>query len=101
MGYWATTQVKGFSPEIHIVSEVETVHEVEDSSLIVANSGQNHRAVRPKYAMKVALTMRDGENPTGSKTVARYQMERVGTWETQYIPAGVCDDKPEKVRNRK
>lgn len=74
MGYWATTQVKGLSLEITIVSEVETVHEVEDSSLIVV--------------------MRDGENPTGSKTVARYQMEYVGTWETQYIPVKVCDDKP-------
>ena len=75
MGYWATTQVKGLSPEITIVSEVETVHEVEDNSLIVVK--------------------RDGENPTGSKTVAWYQRECVGTWETQCIPERVCDDKPE------
>ena len=68
-GYWATTQVKGLSPEIFIVSEVETVHEVEDSSL--------------------AIVKQDGENPTGSETVARYQKESAGTWETQCVPEGM------------
>ena len=74
MGYWATTQVKGLSPEIFIVSEVDAFHIVEDRSLTIAKQ--------------------DSENPTGSETVARYQMECVGTWETQYIPVKVCDDKP-------
>ena len=33
-------------------------------------------------------------NPTESKTVARYQMDNLGTWETQCIPLKVCDNKP-------
>ncbi len=34
------------------------------------------------------------ENPTESKTVARYQRESIGTREAQCIPVKVCDDKP-------
>jgi hypothetical protein len=34
MGYWAATQVKGLSPEIHVVSEADVVHLTEGSTLI-------------------------------------------------------------------
>jgi hypothetical protein len=34
MGYWAATQVKGFSPEIHVVSEADVVHLTEGCTLI-------------------------------------------------------------------
>jgi transposase len=37
MGYWAATQVKGLSPEIVVVSEVDVVKRTEDSTLIAVN----------------------------------------------------------------
>jgi transposase len=37
MGYWAATQVKGLSPEIIDVSEVDVVKRTEDSTLIAVN----------------------------------------------------------------
>lgn len=37
MGYWAATQVKGLSPEIVDVSEVDVVKRTEDSTLIAVN----------------------------------------------------------------
>jgi len=65
-GYWAATQVKGLSPEITNVSVVDVVHMTEDSTLI-------------------AVTGQGDESPTGSKTVARYQMDSMGTRETQSV----------------
>ncbi len=37
MGYWAATQVKGLSPEIVVVSEVDVVRMTEGSTLIAVN----------------------------------------------------------------
>jgi hypothetical protein len=76
MGYWATTQVKGLSSEIIIVSVADSVHGV--------GRQYSHNRYRRGY-----------ENPTESKTVARYQRDGIGTRETQCIPVKVCDDKPE------
>ena len=75
MGYWATTQVKGLSPEITIVSEVDAVH--------ASRRQYSHNRYWRGYA-----------SPTGSETVARYQKENIGTRETQCTPAKVCNDKP-------
>ncbi len=76
MGYWAATQVKGLSPEITNVREADTVHNVG----------------------RLQEKKRQGEfplPPSGSKTAARYDKERVGTWEAQCSPVRrVCDDKP-------
>ena len=79
-GYWAATQVKGLSPEIFVVPEADVVHLTEGSTLI---------ADRPTW------TWQGGESPAGSETVARYQMDRMGTRETQRVlPRGVCAIKP-------
>jgi len=75
MGYGATTQVKGLSPEITIVSEADTVHKGAGNSL----DTDRRRGIK---------------NPTGSKTVATYQKDIAGTWENQYIPERVCNHKP-------
>ena len=74
-GYRAATPVKGWSPEITIVSEADAVHEC----------GRQHWVDRER---------RDQPSPTGSKTAARYQMEQIGTRETHGIPCGVGGDKP-------
>jgi len=75
---WAATKVKELSPEIIIVSEADTVHFVEGNMLSAAIG-------------KGVSTL------TGSKTVARQQMDSVGTWETQSVlrgNVGVCITKP-------
>lgn len=64
--YRAATQVKVLSPEITIVSEVDAVCRVEDSSLTGDKRGS--------------------ENPTGSEAVARYQRDKLGTRETRNVP---------------
>ena len=74
-GYRATTQVKGLSPEITIVSEAEVFHLTEGSILI-------------------SDKRRGGKNLTGSETVALYQKDITGTWENQYVPIWVCNHKP-------
>jgi len=82
--YWAVTQVKGWSPEIPVVSEAEAVHLAEGSSLIPAKR-------------------RGGKNLTGSETTARYQEERGGTRETQGVPhekSEVCVSKSGKDKRR-
>jgi len=76
MGYWAATQVKELSSEITIVSVADAVH--------LSGRQYSHNRYR-----------RGDENPTESKTVARYQRNGVGTREAQCIPVKVCDDKPE------
>ena len=40
MGYWAATQVKGLSPEIHVVSEADVVH-LTEGSILIADSLSN------------------------------------------------------------
>ncbi len=75
MGYWAATQVKRLSPEITSVSAVDSFHVAEDSILITVGR-------------------RGGENPTGSESVARYQMDSMGTREAQSVlRRGVCNSK--------
>ena len=75
-GCWAVTQVKGLSPEKLVVSEADAFHVAQGNILITVRQGD--------------------ENPTGSETTARHQMERVGTWETRHFPERVCGDKPYK-----
>jgi len=89
-GYWAATQVKGLSPEIFVVSMVDVVHLTEDSTLI---------AVSPNLqSWKIAGssgTLRGDASSTGSETVARYQMDIMGTRESQSVLLmGVCAIKP-------
>ena len=80
MGYWAATQVKGLSPEIFIVSVADVVHVTEGSTLVTASLNR---------------TWRGDESLTGSETVARYQMDIMGTRETQSVLlTGVCPIKP-------
>jgi hypothetical protein len=80
MGYWAATQVKGLSPEIFIVPEADVVVLTEGRTLI---------------ADSPIGTWQGDASPAGSKTVARYQMDIMGTRETQSVLlTGVCAVKP-------
>ena len=80
MGYWAATHVKGLSPEMLLISEADVVHRTEGSTLT---------AVSPKlWSWNIAGssgTWQGGESPTGSETVARYQMDSMGTREAQRV----------------
>ena len=58
-------QGKGLNPEITIVSVADAVHLAVGSSLITVRRGY--------------------ENPTGSETVARYQKDSIGTWESHSV----------------
>ncbi|NQE53723.1 hypothetical protein C5S29_09025 [ANME-1 cluster archaeon GoMg3.2] len=76
MGYWAATQVKGLSHELFIVPEADVVH-VTECSILIADS--------------LNRTWRGDESLTGSETVARYQMDIMGTREGQSVLlTGVC-----------
>lgn len=66
MEYWATAQVKGLSFEIIIVSEIDVFH------LYGRQCSHSH------YGQGYA-------NPTGSKTVARYQKDSGGTGESHNV----------------
>ena len=77
MGHWAATQVKGLSPEIAIVSVADAVH--------VCGRHHSHN----RY-------LRGCASPTGSETVARYQKDSIGTWETHNAPVRVWATKSEK-----
>jgi hypothetical protein len=80
MGYWAATQVKGLSPEIFIVSMADVVHVTEGSTLITASLNR---------------TWQGDASLTESETVARYQMDIMGTREGQSVLlTGVCSIKP-------
>jgi hypothetical protein len=80
MGYGAATQVKGFSLEILIVSVADAVWLAEGSTLIAGSLNR---------------TWQGDASPTGSKTVARYQMDIMETRETQgVLLSGVCAIKP-------
>jgi len=80
MGYWAATQVKGLSPEIIVVLEADVVKRTEGSTLI---------AVSPDLVScdltRVLGYWRGNGSTTGSKTVARYQKDIVGTREAQNV----------------
>ena len=76
MGYWAATQVKGLGPEIHVVSLADVFHMTEGST-------------------PYTVDWQGDESPTGSETVARCQMDVVGTREAQCVLLnGVCTIKP-------
>ncbi|NQE53718.1 hypothetical protein C5S29_09000 [ANME-1 cluster archaeon GoMg3.2] len=80
MGYWAATQVKGFSHEISSVPEADVVLLTEGSTLI---------------ADSLNRTWQGDASPAGSKTVARYQTEIMETRETLGVRlSGVCPIKP-------
>ena len=78
--------MKVISPEILIILEADVV---------CATEGSIHTTVSPIFG-----TWQGGASPAGSKTAAWYQMEIMGTRETQYallIPpkgTGVCGVKP-------
>ena len=74
MGYRATTQVKGLSPEIPVIPVADAVH---------IAAGNTLRSV-----------MRGAARPAGSETVARYQTDKSGTRETHDVPARVWANKP-------
>jgi hypothetical protein len=92
MGYQATTEVKVISPEIHIILEADVLYVTE---------GSIHTTISPNLrSWNIAGssgTRRGDVSPTGSKTVACYQTETMGTREAQYtlpIELGVCNVKP-------
>jgi hypothetical protein len=80
MGYWAATQVKGLSPEIVVVSEVDVVKMTEDSTLIAVNPD----LVSCDLTRALGYWRGDAST-TGSETVARYQKDIVGTREAQNV----------------
>ena len=90
MGYWAATQVKGLSPEIFIVPEADVVHLTEGSTLIADSPNLQSWNITGSSG-----TWRGDESPAGSETVARYQMDIMGTREGQSVLlTGVCAIKP-------
>jgi hypothetical protein len=90
MGYWAATQVKGLSPEIHVISEADVVQLTEGSTLTAVSPNLQSWNIAGS-----AGTWRGDGSPAGSETVARYQMDIMGTREAQSVPlTGVCPIKP-------
>jgi hypothetical protein len=82
--------VKVISHEILLILEAD---------VICVTEGSNHStAIKQLQSWDIAessATRQGDVSPTGSKTAAWYQMETMGTRETQYaLPKGVCDIKP-------
>jgi hypothetical protein len=82
--------VKVISSEILLILEAD---------VICVTEGSNHKTeIKQLQSWDIAESSakRQGDvNPTGSKTVAWYQTETMGTRETQYaFPKGICDIKP-------
>ncbi len=70
-----------------------------EADIIRVMEGSNHNTANKQlrsWDTAESSATRQGEvSPTGSKTVAWYQMENMGTRETQYaLPSGICDIKP-------
>ena len=65
--YQAVTKVKRLSPEMSSVSTVEVVHLTEDS-------------------VPVPVSRRGDKSLTESETIAWYQRDTIGTWETKKVP---------------
>ena len=83
-------EVKVISPEILLILEAD---------VICVTEGSNHNTeIKHLQSWDIAESCanRQGDvSPTGSKTAAWYQMETMGTRETQNaLPKGVCDIKP-------
>lgn len=92
MGYQAATEVKVISPEILMILEAD-VFSVTEGSIHTTVSLN----LRSWNIAGSSGTRRGDVSPTGSKTVAWYQMETMGTREAQYallIQNGVCGVKP-------
>jgi hypothetical protein len=90
MGYWASTQVKVLSPEIHLVSNADVVHLTEGSTLITVDPNLQSWNI----AVSSGIWQGD-ESPTGSETAARYQTDTMENREVQSVlPKGVCGIKP-------
>ena len=92
MGYQAATEVKVISPEILIILEADVLCMTEGSIHTTASSN-----LRSWNKAASSGTWQGDVSPTGSQTVAWYQMETMGTREAQYaLPTvvGVCDVKP-------
>ncbi len=68
--YRATTQVKGLSPEIFIISEVDTVHQGAGSSLTTATG----EAVRTRLGLR---PWRDTKRKQYELGIANVHLERV------------------------
>jgi hypothetical protein len=79
-----------YSTEITIVSAVDVVHVTEGRTLIAASPNLQSWNIAGSYG-----AWRGDESPTGSETVARYQMDIMGTREDQSaLLTGVCAIKP-------
>ena len=70
-----------------------------EADIIRVTEGSNHiTEIKHLQSWNIAessATRQGDVSPTGSKTVAWYQTENMGTWETQYaFPKGICDIKP-------
>ena len=92
MGYQATIEkVKVISPEIPMIPEAD-VFSVTEGSIHTTVS-----RVLPSWNIAESSGTRQGDvSPAGSKTVAWYQTETMGTREAQYVlpGEGVCVIKP-------
>ena len=83
-------EVKVISPEILKILEAD---------VICVTQGSIHTTISPNLRSwniaESSGTLQGDMSPTGSKTVAWYQMETMGTREIQYaLPSGICDIKP-------
>ena len=83
-------EVKVISPEILMILEADFIRVTEGSNYITEIKHLQ------SWDIAESSAIRQGDvSPTGSKTVAWYKMETIGTRETQYaLPKGVCDIKP-------
>ena len=83
-------EVKVISPEILMILEAD---------VICVTEGSIHTTISPNLRSwniaESSGTWQGDMSPTGSKTVAWYQMETMGTRETHHaLPKGVCNFKP-------
>ena len=83
-------EVKVISSEILLILEADFIRVTEGS-----NHNTEIKQLQSWNTAESSATWQGDVNPTGSKTVAWYQTENMGTRETQYaLPKGVCDIKP-------
>jgi len=83
-------EVKVISPEILMILEADFICVTEGSNYIT-----EIKHLQSWDIAQSSATRRGVVSPTGSKTVAWYQTENMGTRETQYVfPKGICDIKP-------
>lgn len=83
--------------EVKVISS--EILKILEADVICVTEGSIHTTISPNLRSwniaESSGTWQGDMSPTGSKTVAWYQMEAMGTRETQYaFPKGVCDIKP-------